>query len=328
MPSMSITSAHERPQPPTAPGFCDTISFSFADATAGVFGTARIGLSCASGGTAVSSGAAIVFADGGLSTSRAAGGVPLAAAADGFEDVEAAGVRTTTVTALDHWTLRVAGDHDVALELSFNAVSEAAPTAGDSAVARVGGLQGYEHLCRVTGSARVGGSTLAVDCLGQRGHWWGVPDHRRVTLVRTVSVWAGEDLAVCLTAVRPVKARSHADEALQVAILVAPPEDAGDDRARGVALPEDAGDNRARVVVPEDARLSTTYDAQGRHRRAGLELYEDADGYPRRGAGDMICATSLDLGGQRLDCSFFRWRLDGRDGLGRYDVLRPVPDAP
>jgi len=80
--------------------------------------------------------------------------------------------------------------------------------------------------------------------------------------------------------------------------------------------------------VPEDARLSTTYDAQGRHRRAGLELYEDADGYPRRGAGDVVCATSLDLGRQRLDCSFFRWRLDGRDGLGRYDVLRPVPDAP
>ncbi len=311
---MSIISAHDRPQPPTAPGFCDTLSFSFADATAGVFGTAWIGLSGASDGAPESSGAAIVFADGERVSARAAGGVPLAAGAAGFEDVDAAGVTTTTVTALDQWTLRVTGEDDVALELSFTAVSEAVPTASDSAVARVGGLQGYEHLCRVTGTARVGGSTLAVDCLGQRGHRWGVPDPRRVTLVRTVSVWAGEDLAVCLTAVRPVKAKSHADEALDAAILVAPP--------------EDAGDNRARVVVPEDARLSTTYDAQGRHRRAGLELYEDADGYPHRGAGDVVCATSLDLGRQRLDCSFFRWRLDGRDALGRYDVLRSVPDAP
>ena len=69
-------------------------------------------------------------------------------------------------------------------------------------------------------------------------------------------------------------------------------------------------------------RLSTTFDGEGRQRRAGLELYEDPDGYPHRGAGEVVCGTSLDLGRLRLDCAFFTWHLEGRTGLGRYDVLR------
>ena len=48
------------------------------------------------------------------------------------------------------------------------------------------------------------------------------------------------------------------------------------------------------------------------------------DSYPRRGAGEVLCGTSLDLGRLRLDCAFFRWRMEGREGVGRYDVLRRV----
>ena len=44
--------------------------------------------------------------------------------------------------------------------------------------------------------------------------------------------------------------------------------------------------------------------------------------YPRRGAGEVTCGTSLDLGRLRLDCAFFAWTLEGREGIGRYDVLR------
>ena len=69
-------------------------------------------------------------------------------------------------------------------------------------------------------------------------------------------------------------------------------------------------------------RLSTTYDGDGRQRRAGLELWVDEDGCPRRAAGEVVCGTSLDLGRLRLDCAFFRWRMEGREGVGRYDVLR------
>ena len=36
----------------------------------------------------------------------------------------------------------------------------------------------------------------------------------------------------------------------------------------------------------------------------------------------MLCGTTLDLGRLRLDAAFFRWRMEGRMGVGRYDVLR------
>jgi hypothetical protein len=36
----------------------------------------------------------------------------------------------------------------------------------------------------------------------------------------------------------------------------------------------------------------------------------------------VLCGSSLELGSLHLDCSFFAWRLDGREGVGRYDVLR------
>jgi hypothetical protein len=52
-----------------------------------------------------------------------------------------------------------------------------------------------------------------------------------------------------------------------------------------------------------------------------MELWVD-DEYPRRAAGEIACGTSLDLGRLRLDCAFFRWRMEGREGFGRYDVLR------
>ena len=103
-----------------------------------------------------------------------------------------------------------------------------------------------------------------------------------------------------LTAVRPAKAEHHDRGARR-----------GDD-PRGRRPP-------CRSLDP---RLSTTYDAGGRQRHAGLELWVDEDGFPRRAAGEVVCGTTLDLGRLRLDCAFFRWRMDGREGVGRYDVLR------
>ena len=56
--------------------------------------------------------------------------------------------------------------------------------------------------------------------------------------------------------------------------------------------------------------------------RRDLELYLDEEGYPRRAAGEVLCGTTLDLGRLRLDCAFFAWHMEGREGVGRYDVLR------
>ena len=36
------------------------------------------------------------------------------------------------------------------------------------------------------------------------------------------------------------------------------------------------------------------------------------------------CGSTLELGALRLDCAFFAWHLEGREGVGRYDVLRPA----
>ena len=58
-------------------------------------------------------------------------------------------------------------------------------------------------------------------------------------------------------------------------------------------------------------------------RRAGLELWPaDEESWARRAAGEVLCGSSLDLGALRLDCAFFRWHLEGRTGVGRYDILR------
>jgi hypothetical protein len=76
------------------------------------------------------------------------------------------------------------------------------------------------------------------------------------------------------------------------------------------------------LLEVEDGRLSTTYDADGHTRRAGFELWARDAGWPRRAAGEVLCGSSLELGALQLDCAFFRWHLEGRAGVGRYDIVR------
>jgi hypothetical protein len=178
---------------------------------------------------------------------------------------------------------------DDAASLRFSPVSPPLALAG-------GGMEGDEVICRVSGTA----AGQSVSCLGQRGRSSGVADWDRVGLARNVSAW-WEDRAVVLSALRPAKAKDHAGEELTAWVV--------------------EGETAAPVAEP---RLSTTYDGQGRQRRAGLELYltGDDDEFPRRVAGEVACGTSLELGRLHLDCAFFRWRMEGQAGVGRYDVLR------
>ena len=84
-----------------------------------------------------------------------------------------------------------------------------------------------------------------------------------------------------------------------------------------------AAGSRDGLLASRTARLSTTYDGDGHTRRAGLELWPAGDDeWARRAAGEVLCGSSLDLGALRLDCAFFRWQLEGRAGVGRYDILR------
>jgi hypothetical protein len=82
------------------------------------------------------------------------------------------------------------------------------------------------------------------------------------------------------------------------------------------------------VVAVENARISTVYDGGGRQRSAGLELWVPGEDYPRRGSGQVIAGSSLDLDGLQVHAAVFRWRLDGREGIGAYELmLRNEPPA-
>jgi len=290
---VSAGPASDAPRAADGDGFSDALTYSFGDPVAGLYGVARLGLA-----DGRASGLAIVFGDG----------MPIAVAADGgveadassWDDVRAAGLRSTTVTPLTAWQLRF--DGETPFELTFEATSPAFELAPANPAAVAGGMQGFDQVCRVRGS--VGGAPF--DGLGQRGRSWGAPDWERMTLARTVSAWLDAEHAVSLVAVRPAGSDDHGGEAL--------------------ATFHFDGD-RANTPVREVAvaRLSTTYDGERRQQSAGIELYVDPDDeVAHRLAGEVVAGTSLDLGRLRLHCAFFRWRMEGRVGVGRYDVLERI----
>jgi len=216
--------------------------------------------------------------------------------------VRADGVTTRVLEPLARWEVAFDAGPEGGFALELDALGAPAVIDPDSPAGAAGAMQGYEHVVRARGTARAGGHEVAVDCLGQRSHQWGAPDWKRMALARTLGAWLGDDLAVVLSSVRPTKAREHDEEAVTASVL------------EGAPL--------APVAITQPL-LSTTYDADGHQRRAGFELWPPGDdAYPRRGAGEVVCGTSVDLGELRLDCAFFRWRMEGREGVGRYDVLR------
>ena len=295
---MSITPADEAPRTADDPAFRDAVTFAFGDPASAIYGLARVGVG-ADGASAM----AIVYAGGEPVAANSASAVALegGAAAASWENVSAAGVASTVQTPLQAWTVGYDGGR-AAFDLRFEAISAPAVLDAGAPAARAGGMEGYEQLCSVTGAVAHGGRTVKVRCLGQRGHLWGAPDHKRVTLTRTLSAWLGADRAVTLTSVRPAKAKHH-DEEVAAAFLF-------------------SGGEPVAIAEP---RLSTTYDGEQRQRRAGLELWigED-DEFARRAAGEVLCGTTIELGDLRLDSAFFLWRMEGREGTGRYDVLRRV----
>ena len=293
-----IEPGHERARPPTGPAFTDAVTFAFGDPDAQLYGLARIGLSPGEdGGSATGSALAVLFAGRDPVAAVARGGLEVPHAA-GWESLALGGLEASVIEPLRRWTVALAGPEQD-FELAFEAVGPPAELGEGEAVVRAGGMAGYEQVCTVSGTVRTGGRVREVSCLGQRGHAWGEPDWSRIEAARTVAAWPREGAGLALTAVRPQGA-THAGEPVWAALLDA-------DGARPIA----------------DPRLTTTYDADGRQRRAGLELWlHDDDSHPHRGSGEVLCGSTLDLGQLRLDCAFFRWRLDGRAGVGRYDLLR------
>jgi hypothetical protein len=78
----------------------------------------------------------------------------------------------------------------------------------------------------------------------------------------------------------------------------------------------------------EESLLSTEYGEDGVQRRATLELWPDVeDMRPLRGAGSLI--SSVCVRRQNIDSqiAFFRWSVEGREGLGTYEVARSAVDG-
>jgi hypothetical protein len=190
------------------------------------------------------------------------------------------------------------GEH--AFDLVFDATGPAAALDDDEAAVRAGGNVRDEQLCHVHGTVRIGGAARDVRCRGQRSRSWGATDWERIEATRSLAAWLEDGSGVVLNAVRPAGAGTHGCEAVWAAVVGA-----------------------AGALRVDEPRLSTTYDEEGRQQRAGLELWvgEDDD-HPRRATGEVVCGSTLDLGPLRLDCSFVRWRMGGRTGVGRYDLLR------
>jgi hypothetical protein len=308
---LTVTAEHEAPRE-LAEGHSDAVTVAFSDDAADVCGVARVGRARA-GGQVFTSGLALLFAGGQPVAVRAEGGLTPDEDSSAWGGCEAAGLETDVAEPLSRWSVHFAdedGRHGFSLDLS--AISAPAMLEAGLPAGKLGGMEGYDQLVSVNGTVVVDGATRRFTGRGQRGHSWGAPDWDKLTLARTLGVWMEDGRGVTMTSVRPVKATSHADEAMH-AVLLAPSGENGD----GAAVP----------VVVADPRLSTTYDSEGRQQHAGLELYvgEDDD-YARRAAGEVACGTTLDLGRLRLDCAFFTWRMEGRSGVGRYDVLRRVED--
>ena len=81
-------------------------------------------------------------------------------------------------------------------------------------------------------------------------------------------------------------------------------------------------------ALVEDTRLSTVYDASGRQRSAGLELWLVDEDLPRRATGVAVTGTSLELEGLVVNAAVFTWTMDGREGQGIYELTtRHVPAA-
>ncbi len=291
-----IESGDEQVRPSGAAGFGEAVTFSWGDMEQNLFGSLRLGLTDSA--PALKSGLGLLFR----------GSSAIAASAGGGEEehdpdwrrLSAGGAVTETIEPLARWRAALDAE-DGSFDLSFTALCPPVEPGADA-----GALEGYEQLCAVGGTVRCGEEEFTVEGLGQRGRQWGVTDWDSMELSRSVSAWLAPDAAVMLFASRLRKAKGHEAERMSAFIL------------------GPGAEGEPSVVVPVgEPRLSTLYDGEGRQRRAGLELWPaEEDGFARRAAGEALGGTSLELGRLRLDASFFSWRMEGREGVGRYDVWR------
>jgi hypothetical protein len=124
-------------------------------------------------------------------------------------------------------------------------------------------------------------------------------DGERQLVRRSIGVVFSDGGLLAVSAARPTGAGGHGEEAVSAVLC----------------------DPDGAPVEVEEALLSTEYGPDGVQRRATLELWTGGEeGQPLRGAGTLISAARVRRDGLLADVAFFRWSLEGREGLGHYEV--------
>jgi hypothetical protein len=118
---------------------------------------------------------------------------------------------------------------------------------------------------------------------------------------RSIGIAFSDGGLLALSAVRPEGAGGHGEE--EIAAVLCDPDGA--------------------PVEVSETLLSTEYGPDGVQRRATLELWlDDEGGQPLRGAGTLISSGEVNHPGLTGTIAFFRWALEGREGLGHYELMR------
>jgi hypothetical protein len=150
------------------------------------------------------------------------------------------------------------------------------------------------RVCRVSGEAE----GRQVSCLGTFSVTEVAPRWDELDAIRSISALVDERHALLALARRPRGAAGHGQELVRAGLLK---------------------DGELHEV--EEARISTVYDGGGRQRSAGLELWLPGEEFPRRGSGLVIAGSSVELDPVQVHAAVFRWRLDGREGIGAYELM-------
>jgi hypothetical protein len=159
----------------------------------------------------------------------------------------------------------------------------------------------FDAVCRVHGGMTIEAVEHDVDCLGRLAVHAGTGDLDKFESVRDVSAWFDPTHGLSLVSLRPRKSRGQ--EADVVSAVALEPEG---------------------QLAIDDPRLSTTYSADGRPVRVGLELWlsagdDEEEQYPRRAGGETLGAAATGrLGRFDVLAQFVRWDSRYGDGAGVY----------
>lgn len=300
---MNVGPQHESAVKPGGPAGADVVSFNWVADDGAWCGMARLGMAKGAD-PPVGSALAVLFRGSEPLGIHAEGNIEIPAASDWRRRV-LPGLQTSTAAPLERWSVRHDGD-GYGFDLIFDAIGPPAGIDESHPVGDLGGMDRYEQRCSFNGRVWDADGLHEVSGLGQRGHAWGQADWDALQQTRTLSMWLGEEEGgVILSSLRPAGVESHDTEPTWCELFT--------------------GGEAVEVTEP---RLSTTYDSEGRQHRAGLELWVgEEDEYPLRASGHAVCGASIDLGALRVELAFMRWSAEGREGYGRYEIVRPTAGA-